>query len=66
MDQNSFEVVFLKQEGDQCMAKFLATTGTNCQREELIKGATERLIPTNPFYKLNDRFKEQPEQVNLF
>ena len=40
------------------MAKFLTTTGTNYQLEELIKGASERLILISPFLKLNDRMKE--------
>jgi phosphatidylserine/phosphatidylglycerophosphate/cardiolipin synthase-like enzyme len=40
------------------MAKFLATTGTNYQLEELIKGAKDRLILISPFLKLNDRMKE--------
>ena len=40
------------------MAKFLATTGTNYHLEELIKGASDRLILISPFLKLNDRMKE--------
>ncbi len=40
------------------MAKFLSTTGTNYHLEELIKGASERLILISPFLKLNDRMKE--------
>lgn len=40
------------------MAKFLNTTATNYYLEELIKGASERLILISPFLKLNDRMKE--------
>ena len=40
------------------MAKFLSTTGTNYHLEELIKGASDRLILISPFRKLNDRMKE--------
>ena len=40
------------------MAKFLSTTGTNYHLEELIKGASDRLILISPFLKLNDRMKE--------
>lgn len=40
------------------MAKFLSTTGTNYHLEELIKGASDRLILISPFLKLNDRIKE--------
>ena len=40
------------------MAKFLTTTGTNYHLEELIKGASDRLILISPFLKLNDRMKE--------
>jgi phosphatidylserine/phosphatidylglycerophosphate/cardiolipin synthase-like enzyme len=46
------------------MAKFLTTTGTNYQLEELIKGASERLILISPFLKLNDRMKELLEDKN--
>jgi len=40
------------------MAKFLTTTGTNYHLEEMIKGASDRLILISPFLKLNDRMKE--------
>lgn len=40
------------------MAKFLNTSATNYFLEELIKGATDRLILISPFLKLNDRMKE--------
>lgn len=40
------------------MAKFLNTSATNYFLEELIKGASERLILISPFLKLNDRVKE--------
>ncbi|WP_064608580.1 phospholipase D family protein [Photobacterium sp. J15] len=40
------------------MAKFLNTSATNYYLEELIKGASERLILISPFLKLNDRIKE--------
>jgi len=40
------------------VAKFLTTTGTNYHLEELIKGASDRLILISPFLKLNDRMKE--------
>jgi len=40
------------------MSKFLTTTGTNYHLEELIKGASDRLILISPFLKLNDRMKE--------
>ncbi len=40
------------------MAKFLNTSATNYFLEELIKGATDRLILISPFLKLNDRIKE--------
>lgn len=40
------------------MSKFLTTTGTNYHLEELIKGASDRLILISPFLKLNDRIKE--------
>lgn len=40
------------------MAKFLTTTGTNYHLEELIKGASDRLILISPFLKLNDRMRE--------
>jgi len=40
------------------MARFLTTTGTNYHLEELIKGASDRLILISPFLKLNDRMKE--------
>lgn len=40
------------------MARFLNTSGTNYQLEELIKGARDRLILISPFLKLNDRIRE--------
>lgn len=40
------------------MTRFLSTTGTNYHLEELIKGASDRLILISPFLKLNDRMKE--------
>lgn len=40
------------------MAKFLNTSATNYFLEELIKGASDRLILISPFLKLNDRVKE--------
>jgi phosphatidylserine/phosphatidylglycerophosphate/cardiolipin synthase-like enzyme len=40
------------------MAKFLNTSATNYFLEEMIKGATDRLILISPFLKLNDRMKE--------
>jgi phosphatidylserine/phosphatidylglycerophosphate/cardiolipin synthase-like enzyme len=46
------------------MAKFLNTTATNYYLEELIKGASERLILISPFLKLNDRIKELLEDKN--
>ena len=46
------------------MAKFLNTSATNYFLEELIKGASERLILISPFLKLNDRVKELPEDKN--
>lgn len=46
------------------MAKFLNTSGTNYFLEELIKGASERLILISPFLRLNDRVKELLEDKN--
>lgn len=40
------------------MAKFLNTSATNYFLEEMIKGASDRLILISPFLKLNDRIKE--------
>lgn len=40
------------------MAKFLNTSATNYFLEEMIKGASARLILISPFLKLNDRMKE--------
>jgi len=40
------------------MAKFLNTSATNYFLEEMIKGASDRLILISPFLKLNDRMKE--------
>jgi phosphatidylserine/phosphatidylglycerophosphate/cardiolipin synthase-like enzyme len=39
------------------VAKFLNTSATNYFLEELIKGASERLILISPFLRLNDRVK---------
>jgi len=46
------------------VAKFLNTSATNYFLEELIKGASERLILISPFLKLNDRIKELLEDKN--
>ena len=46
------------------MAKFLNTSATNYYLEELIKGASERLILISPYLKLNDRIKELLEDKN--
>ena len=46
------------------MAKFLNTSATNYFLEELIKGASDRLILISPFLKLNDRVKELLEDKN--
>jgi hypothetical protein len=46
------------------MAKFLNTSATNYYLEELIKGATDRLILISPYLKLNDRIKELLEDKN--
>ena len=46
------------------MAKFLNTSATNYFLEEMIKGASERLILISPFLKLNDRVKELLEDKN--
>jgi len=46
------------------MAKFLNTSATNYYLEELIKGASDRLILISPFLKLNDRIKELLEDKN--
>ncbi|MBY4678571.1 phospholipase D family protein [Marinobacterium arenosum] len=46
------------------MAKFLNTSATNYFLEELIKGASERLILISPFLRLNDRIKELLEDKN--
>lgn len=46
------------------MAKFLNTSATNYFLEELIKGASERLVLISPFLKLNDRVKELLEDKN--
>ena len=40
------------------MSKFLNTSATNYFLEEMIKGASDRLILISPFLKLNDRMKE--------
>ena len=54
---------FIK-ESFKIMAKFLNTSATNYYLEELIKGASERLILISPFLKLNDRIKELLEDKN--
>lgn len=46
------------------MAKFLNTSATNYFLEELIKGATERLLLISPYLKLNERIKELLEDKN--
>ena len=46
------------------MAKFLNTSATNYYLEEMIKGASERLILISPFLRLNDRIKELLEDKN--
>jgi phosphatidylserine/phosphatidylglycerophosphate/cardiolipin synthase-like enzyme len=46
------------------VAKFLNTSATNYFLEELIKGASERLILISPFLKINDRVKELLEDKN--
>lgn len=46
------------------MAKFLNTSATNYFLEELIKGASDRLVLISPFLKLNDRVKELLEDKN--
>ena len=46
------------------MAKFLNTSATNYYLEELIKGASDRLILISPFLKLNNRIKELLEDKN--
>ncbi|EDM68139.1 hypothetical protein PE36_20699 [Moritella sp. PE36] len=46
------------------MAKFLNTSATNYYLEELIKGASERLVLISPYLKLNDRIKELLEDKN--
>jgi hypothetical protein len=46
------------------VAKFLNTSATNYFLEELIKGASDRLILISPFLKLNDRVKELLEDKN--
>lgn len=46
------------------MSKFLNTSATNYFLEELIKGASDRLILISPFLKLNDRIKELLEDKN--
>lgn len=46
------------------VAKFLHSTATNYQLEELIKSARERLILISPFLQLNERIKELIEDKN--
>jgi phosphatidylserine/phosphatidylglycerophosphate/cardiolipin synthase-like enzyme len=46
------------------VAKFLNTSATNYFLEELIKGASERLILISPFLQINDRIKELLEDKN--
>ena len=48
----------------EVLAKFLNTSATNYFLEELIKGASERLVLISPFLKLNDRIKELLEDKN--
>ena len=40
------------------MPKFLSTTGVSYELEELIKGASERLILISPFLRVNQRIRE--------
>ena len=40
------------------MAKFLTTTGVSYRLEEIIKGASERLVIISPFLRINERIKE--------
>lgn len=46
------------------MPKFLNTSAINYFLEEIIKGASNRLILISPFLKLNDRMKELLEDKN--
>jgi hypothetical protein len=46
------------------MAKFLNTSAINYFLEEMIKGASDRLILIRPFLKLNDRIKELLAEKN--
>jgi phosphatidylserine/phosphatidylglycerophosphate/cardiolipin synthase-like enzyme len=46
------------------VAKFLNTSAINYFLEELIKGASDRLILISPFLRLNDRVKELLEDKN--
>jgi len=46
------------------MAKFLNTSAATYQLEELIKGASERLILISPFLRFNDRVRELLEDKN--
>lgn len=52
------------QSRDTLLAKFLNTSATNYFLEELIKGASERLVLISPYLKLNDRIKELLEDKN--
>jgi hypothetical protein len=56
--------LFFQKKQGLFMAKFLNTSATNYYLEELIKGASDRLIPISPFLKLNDRIKELLEDKN--
>ena len=46
------------------MAKFLTTTGVSYRLEEIIKGASERLVIISPFLRINERIKELLEDKN--
>ena len=47
------------------MAKFLNTSATNYYLEELIKGASDRLILISPFLKLNDPMTRGHEAIYI-
>ena len=47
------------------MAEFLTTTGINYHLEQLINGATERLVIISPYLHINTRIKELLEERNL-
>lgn len=46
------------------MATFLNTSATTYHLENVIKGASERLILISPFLKLNDRVRELLDDKN--